>query len=315
MTVSRETIRAFFQSDRGLLLASITVALVFWLLNKMSQPYDSDVNVKVSYALPETKAFSVAPPTKLEAFVNATGWDLMYQHFIGQAVSIELKLNEQSIQNYTSGQFSALIQGQLPSHFRVKGVNQDIVSLNLEENISKTIPVVLNSDISFSPPYQMTDSIQFEPRSIQIYGPKSLLDPIQQIETKKLTLSGLECIEKTDSVDLLTFKNKLIRGESSTKIKVHLSADKFTEKKIVIPIQVKNAQDSIRVFPDKVQVSFLAGFQKFETTTRKDFQISVDLSNIKNQEQNILPLQLDSFPAHIKNISYSPKAVEYFLIK
>ncbi len=315
MTETRTTLKAFFQSDRGLLLASIGVALIFWLLNKMSQSYDSDINVRVSYTVPDTKAFSLAPPAKLKAFVNSTGWDLMYQHFIGTPIAINLELNEQSIQNYTSGQFSSLIQSQLPSHFKVNGVDQDIVSLNLEDNLQKEVPIILKSEISFNPPYQMTDSVRYEPKEITLYGPKSLLEPIQQIETKLLQLSNLECTERVDSISLLPFKNPLIKGEEKQQIKVYLQADKFTEKKIVIPIIIKNAKDSIRVFPDKVQVSFLTGFQNFESTTRKDFQISVDLSNIGNQEQNFIPLQLDSFPPHIKNISYHPKAIEYFLIK
>lgn len=313
--MTREKLSAFFQSDRGLLLASIGVALVFWLLNKMSQSYDSDVNVGVHYTLPDAKAFSIVPPTKLKAFVTSTGWDLTYQHFIGNALNIDLELNEQSVQNYTSGQFSALIQGQLPSHYKVTGVNQDIISLRLEDKTSKIIPIILNQDISFNVPYQLTDSIRFEPQSVEIFGPKSLIDQLSHIESQLLQLKGLECTERQDSIQLVSFKESLLTGEESLFVKVFIQADKFTEKKIVIPIQIKNAQDSIRVFPDKVQISFLTGFQKFESINRNDFQISVDLANIGNQEQNVLPLQLDSFPKHIKNISYSPKAVEYFLVK
>ena len=56
---TKDDIRTFFNSDRAILMSCIGIALVFWLLVKLSQSYKTTEDYEISYTLPEGKTFVV----------------------------------------------------------------------------------------------------------------------------------------------------------------------------------------------------------------------------------------------------------------
>ena len=69
----------------------IGIALVFWLLVKLSGEYFLEKQVNISYQLPQDKAFSKKPPSDIVARVEGTGWDLLFSYFTSPEINLFYK--------------------------------------------------------------------------------------------------------------------------------------------------------------------------------------------------------------------------------
>jgi hypothetical protein len=69
------------REDRAILLICIGIALVFWLLVKLSQTYSTVRPVKFEFQIPENETLSNAPPEDMTVEIEGTGWDLMFDYF------------------------------------------------------------------------------------------------------------------------------------------------------------------------------------------------------------------------------------------
>ena len=90
--IDKEAIRAFFKTDRGILLISMGISLFFWLLVKLSQNYKTQREVLINYNLPEDMAFLVIPPEKINVTLDGRGWDLMYDYLSNRIRTVDFDL-------------------------------------------------------------------------------------------------------------------------------------------------------------------------------------------------------------------------------
>ena len=190
----------------------------------------------------------------------------------------------------------------------------DYITVELGKQAHKKVPVILERQFSFAPEHQLQSPIIITPDSIIINGPSALLEDYTAWSTTLLSLSDLR---STVNRPLTLQPNDKPQISLSTSIvQVHIPIEQFTEKSIFLPVTVKNAPDSLRVFPNKIKTSFVVGLSRYDSITAKDFQLEVDLNSVPiNQTNNTAPISLTKQPTEIKNIRFSPKSVQFLFIK
>ena len=116
--------------------------------------------------------------------------------------------------------------------------------------------------------------------------------------------------------DWYTLASDVRQKRFGCQFKSNDKSEQFTEKSLFLPVTVKNAPDSLKIFPNKVKTNFVIGLSQYDAISEKDFQLEVDLNGIPiNQANNTAPISLIKQPAEVKNIRFSPKSVQFLFVK
>jgi len=304
--------KSFFQSDRPILFVCIGIALIFWILIKLSQNYRTKQEFALNYNLPEGKTFTDQPPQSIVATLDGQGWDLMSNYFNGDERKLLLNLNNSSQQTYNSSQ---LVSKLTPNNkdIVINGINIDLLMLNVEEEISKKVPVVLNSEFEFNSQYQLKQAVQLTPDSVEIKGPTSVVGAIEQWKTELWALKNINA-DQEKRLGVMKPENILTKV-APLQIEAKLSAEQLTEKSLFVPIFIKNAPDSLKIFPENIKLSCIVGLGRYNDISPNSFTLEVDLNGIAlNASNNTLPILLTRQPDFVKGVTMSYQSVEFFFV-
>lgn len=302
--------------DRKILGICMGIALVFWLLVKLSGTYRSEKTVELYFSLPEGKVFSALPPKDITATIEGTGWELLFDFLRSSQVSLSYDLRGVKDRFVLSrGQLRSEILSRLGSgSMSIVELNYDDIVLLLEEKSSKRVPVGFRHRFSFVPGYQLQRNPEISPDSVTLTGPESQLAGVGEWPTDSVVLEQLKkTVDQT--VDLRPPpKGVYINAD---KVKVKVSVEQLSEKTFWVPVTVLHDADSVRVFPKNIQLTCTLGLSRYDSTTAGDFEITADLRGaaLQKDRRNTALLQLTRRPDHADNIRFSPKSVEFFLIR
>lgn len=312
--LTKADLERFYNSDRAILISCIFIALVFWLLVKMSQPFPTTIDYDINYKLPNGKSFVTSPPSNVRATVNGSGWDLISSGFRNRENTIQFELSEMASQSIERNTVIDKIEQTLPNDIVIQDINTDYIFIQMEEESEKKVPIKLTNNIRLSSQFQLADSIVLIPDSIILTGPFTEVAEIEFWETKPLEL---EEIKKSQEIrlDLKTPQNKEIHL-SQDKVMVQVPVEQFTEKSLFVPIQVRNGPDSLKIFPEMVKLSCVVGLSKFNMVNKSSFTLVADLKGIPlNTKKNTVPVKLLQQPDFARSVNYQPKSVEFFFVE
>jgi YbbR domain-containing protein len=311
---SKVTIQKFFDSDRAILMACIFIALIFWVLVKLSQTFNTTVDFQIKYKLPVGKSFVLSPPTSAKATLKGTGWDLISYQFQKEVSSILFELNDVSSQAINGGLIIDKFQQTIPPDIEVSDVNMDFIFVQIENESKIKVPIKLIQNITLASQTQLADSIKIVPDSVTLTGPSSEVQSLKYWETEMLEIIDLSKNE-TIEVSLKEPINKEIYL-SDDKIKVSIEVEQFTQKSFFLPITIKNAPDSLKTFPERAKLSCLVGLSKFNEINRSSFELVADLQGIPlNTEKNTIPVLLTKQPDFVRGVNFQPRSVEFFFVE
>ena len=95
-----------------------------------------------------------------------------------------------------------------------------------------------------------------------------------------------------------------------------VEVEQFTEKSLFIKVDVKNAPDSLKIFPERIRLTCVLGLSRYNEIAPEDFALEVDLKNIPlNTVNNTIPILVTKQPNYIDNIKLSDRSVEFFFVK
>lgn len=305
------------KEDRAILLICIGIALVFWLLVKLSQRYTTSRQVAFDFEIPEGKALADAPPGDMRVEIEGTGWDLLFDYFSNPAIELHYDLSQTDDLLLNRSQLRSEILGQLSSNdIKISEINYESIDLELEEKITKTVPIRLEHKLSFDAEYHLLDSIELEPDSVTVTGPVSEIEQIQKWRTDSLIIENLES-SVTREVSLKSPPQ--VVSLSTQNVEVRIPVEQFTEKSLFVELKVENVPeqiDSIRFFPQRVRVACVVGLSQYNEVTEDDFHLVADLKGASLEEgRNRVTIQLTDRPDFVKNVSFSPKTAEFFIVK
>lgn len=309
------------KSDRRIFVfvVCLLIATGLWFLNALSKDYTETVAYPVRFVNPPDELFLTSnPPSKLEFEVDAYGFSLLRHKLSLSSTPIVLDLSsiceeQGGSKNIITIQTQTLIQrisDQVSSEITINSISPQVLTFIFDSLAFKNVPVKVNINTEFKPQFYQHGEITTQPDSVKITGPASILDTIEALETDNLEIKNIDTnIEKT--VKILHPKNTNIQEK---KVKIKIPVERFTEKDINLPIQVKNKPEglNIKLFPAQVKVSFLVGLSEYENITAADFKAFVDYNKADNSKET-LEIIIESEPPFIQIQNVSPQAVEFLV--
>ncbi|MCB0564252.1 MAG: YbbR-like domain-containing protein [Phaeodactylibacter sp.] len=302
------------KEDRATLLACIGIAFVFWLLIKLSQTYRAEKQVFFHFEIPSGKALATLAPDDMAVELEGTGWDLLFEFFTNRSVRLSYDMSGIEALHLNRAQLrSDILQNLHSNSITILEINPESLNLALEAKLSKPVPIIVRDSLSFAPEHHLKSPASVTPDSVVVVGPASLVSSISQWNTDSLRLSNLK-YTVTQMVKLEKPARELTL--SVNQVEAQIEVEPYTEKTMYVPLVIKNAPDSLRIFPDKITISCKLGLSKYDAVSFRDFTVEADFKGISlNAPNNSVPIVVTQKPDFVETLQYTPKSVKFFIVE
>ena len=302
------------KEDRATLLACIGIAFVFWLLIKLSQTYRAEKQVFFHFEIPSGKALATLAPDDMAVELEGTGWDLLFEFFTNRSVRLSDDMSGIEALHLNRAQLrSDILQNLHSNSITILEINPESLNLALEAKLSKPVPIIVRDSLSFAPEHHLKSPASVTPDSVVVVGPASLVSSISQWNTDSLRLSNLK-YTVTQMVKLEKPARELTL--SVNQVEAQIEVEPYTEKTMYVPLVIKNAPDSLRIFPDKITISCKLGLSKYDAVSFRDFTVEADFKGISlNAPNNSVPIVVTQKPDFVETLQYTPKSVKFFIVE
>ena len=308
------TLRLFLQSDRSILGFCIFLAFIFWLITKLSYVYQDVAIVQLKYEMPPDKAFTYPPVQQLEVTVRGTGWELLRLTFGNKDRILTVPVAQNDTRVVSTGSWNSRISRVL-SKVSPISVQPETIRLQTEPVAQKTVPIVLDQQVKLAPLHQFVDdTIQIEPKTVEITGPASVVRDIQFWKTAVLFPS--KPVDKDLHIALPLASHPTSNLQFSVeKVQCTAVVEELTEKRIEVPVEIINAPEDLIIvlLPKTVEVVSSVGLSDYDRLSSEDFKAIVDFSSIDVAQQRTIRVQLQFKPDFVKFSQYSPKKLDYII--
>ncbi len=168
----------------------------------------------------------------------------------------------------------------------------DIIEINLDNKITREIPIKLNQSVQVQPGYLLIGKLQASPEKVEVAGPQSLVNDLSLIETKMIRLREInsdiyyEAELVNPQVDFLTL--------SPEKITISGEVQSIGERTIYdIPVEIKNppANQTLRVTPETVALRVIGANRLISELSPEEIEVSIDYA------AQWIPNKLDYVPS------------------
>lgn len=150
------------------------------------------------------------------------------------------------------------------------------VHISLDEYLVKTVPIIPDMVVNTVSGYVQVDEIHLSPSTIDIAGPKELMQSIQSVYTVRDTINNASTpIEKTISIE----KERKIIEYSLDEVQIEIDVQAISERIITeVPIKIVSVNPRYRVFvnPRTVSLTLIGGVNRISEIYPEDIFIYVD---------------------------------------
>jgi hypothetical protein len=289
----------------------------------MTDEYVSDIRMPVNFTnIPADKQLNNSGD-RLTVKLRANGGDLFSAKYISGGGKIHINLSQVDIKKsrYFDKYYllTTRLLPQITERFDFDhdliSISPDTIFLELEDIISRKLPVVPQLDIKCKEQYMLYDSIIVSPAAIMVSGPASLIDTLEFIETQLKVLSDLDKTTEINIPLVPVIMSKDIRY-SDTEVQLVIPIEQFTESSIDIPIQGSSTDSgisNIRTFPQTVQVVYQVALKDYELVKPEMFILSAVYDPEKDKEKTFLKIKTDKSPDFVRITRIQPDKVEYII--
>lgn len=293
----------------------LALSVLFWLFTKLSKTYTTTLGFAIEYHnLADNQLLYSNQPQTVFAESTATGFRLTKNLVAPPKIKINASSAYFNGTDFflTQNSLRRSIQSQISKQIQIQQVLLDTLYLQLGIASQKKLPVKYTSKLTFSNGYDLVKPYSLTPDSILVSGPKALLDTLSFVDTHPISLKK---IEASFTEDLgIEFGHSSLKSSTSS-IRIHAEVDRFTEKLLIIPIQISNlpADTKVKLFPPTVSIKFNASFSMIKDIEPSDFLITCDFNQIGTHPK--LPLIIQDQPNGISRLVLSDNSVDYLVKK
>lgn len=295
-------------------------AFLILLFNKLSKEYTNTLAFKIQKLNVPEEDVILNDTLSLEITLKTHGFKWLKYYFSNPKINVDFKKDVYRKDSVFVWHKSArfLQNTQFSNQVDVIGISPDTLYFQYDENMVKKVPVVLKSDIKYSPGYDLASDFKLKPDSVTVIGPEIKVSKIHYIETESLALKDVRAdVIKTVKLKLPQ-RNQKHQDLKFSAVQTNLNAkvDKFTEGILKIPVQLVNVPENVtlKFFPKEVNVTYYVSLSDFNTITAKDFNVVCDFSKTVNNQFFLVP-ELAAYPKQVKNVKINQKRIEFIITK
>ncbi|MFN0274985.1 MAG: hypothetical protein ACKVPJ_04515 [Chitinophagales bacterium] len=281
----------------------LVLSALLWLFIAMNDEHLYKVPVNLRYNFIGNTINKNPLPTNAELHVTASGWKLIKALFIERTVTIEV--NKEQV--FIAEENISLLTRELPTGMQINSIEPDSIRFEIDEKLSKKVPVMFNSRIETEDSTFQVSKISLTPDSLVITGPKSSVEKYNSWQTE------------------LLFKKQVQESFIGTVALIQKVEENITLSAIAVQYQVKVDEYKERVFevepqstgpefekafelPGKILVKCLLPVVLSDSISANVFKVTIH----RSQGSDTLKYEVTDYPVQAKNIEIHPA---YILIR
>ncbi|HVV55354.1 MAG TPA: YbbR-like domain-containing protein [Mucilaginibacter sp.] len=305
----RRRVSAFF--------TCLVLAILAWIVTTLSNPVKFGVKVILNYRnIPQKRAFHPLQSDTITDTLLGTGWEMLFSKMNDENRHINIDLRSLDNKNYV------VLSSQLRQINERKDFDKQIVAFSPDtlffdftDRAIKKVPVSLVADIKYQHQFAQSGDVSIRPAQITVSGPEKTINDIKSWSTDSLLLDSVdETVRVTQSLQPPTEGNISIYPRS---VRITVPVDEYTEKAIEIPIKIINNYNyyNVKIFPQKVKVTFTTSLSRYPEMNEDFFEATVDLDLWRNHHYTTLPVELTRVPAYCRIVKIEPRNVDFIIRK
>lgn len=308
------------KNDNIIFIICLVIAFVFWGLIKLSKFYEVSYIFNIQYTnVPVDKRLTSMTDSTLQAEFRARGFFILRINLFEEMSQLPVDLENCTLEKSGTDYFvntSELLEviaskTNIPeSDIRI---DEAKIRFRLEDLFEKEVNVEANLNLSYKDQYDYYEKEIISPKSVKVFGPKSIIDTMNKVSTVNVMLQNIDKDLVLD-VGLLNPAPSLLNFDPN-KVELRLRTEKYTESNIEIPIDFSEVKENIQAFPSTVKVYFKIAQKDFNNIQAGQFAVQPVLHGVDLQKTDRLNLKLVSKPSFIRNEWIVPSSVEFLITR
>jgi hypothetical protein len=298
--------RSAFFRRRNLLAFAVCLAIssLLWLLMAFNNFYTSTIKVPIRYInIPEKNILTDKLPVEAEIDISGSGYHLLSYRFrpklaeiLVDGRNIGFKKQHGFISTFHAIDYFNRQHGDI----KALHINPDTIFFSFIDKGFKKVPVVVNSYLNFEKEFDLRDSLDIRPDSVEVSGSIEKLNKIERVETQPLIARNLN---KSGTYSLKIKAPDEQLSYAPAEIAVTVNVDRFTEARITLPVREPNGKTTD---PRIVTVVFQVAFSHYDKIKAADFEISTDSTLGSGGKRRLI---MKRTPYYAKKINILPTMV------
>src|SRR5690554_1076258 len=293
-------------------IASYIIALSMWFLVNLNGIFNITIKMPVEIgAIPSTKALTDDLPKFVEVNLTGTALPLISLYNNPPTVTIAVDAPNVNVFNQVRQRMNSV------QEVEVIKVEPLVIQVNLEDKITKKVPIHLPNKLSFESRFGLIGEPKLVPDSIEISGAASQINNIQKWVIKD-TLELANIRDDVNKIVLVNNENPLIETSLKTLI-YQANVSEFTESEISVLIKTRDLPrgESITYNPASIVIKYDVPLKQYAELSRlRPYEVYVSYSKIKEDRTGFVTpdIELVAPQYNLKLRSFQPKAVAYFSV-
>ena len=287
----------------------------FWLILTLNENYEKELKIPVRITnVPRNVMLTSPSVDTIRTIVRDKGWVLL-NYMYGEYhynVKIDFRSYDKSYGRgvVPNADLKRCIEQTLESSSTVTSVKPEKLEFFYNNGERKRVPVHWNGRVI---PEQLffISHVDYTPDSVDVFASREKLDSIRLVYTEPLNYVGFR--------DTLAVNCKLSHAADvkvvPERIRLVFHTDLLTEESIDVPIKCINLPEgkTLRTFPAKVPVNFVAGISQIRELTPDEFSVIADYLEIEQNNSDKCNIYLKNVPRGISRATLGIKQVDYLI--
>ena len=297
-------------------LVFLAISTVVWFFGRLSEVYQSEIQLNVSYVEVPNQLFpAITNPKTIRVKVKAKGFALMRAQLNKYQVAISMSSLDSNNGIYRMSTESLInqVKSQLPINLEFLSIDIGDVSISMFELTSKKVAVKPRLQIQLMSEY-IIDNMVVTPDSVTISGSEAALAQYCAVPTELKQLKKVnDDFNQQLQLELPEAGSNLKLSHQS--VQVQYEVERYIDRSFDLEIQQLNTTDSIllKTFPSRVKVIAYALVKDLKEIRAEDFNVYVNAASALSNTSELLELQLKIDNPKVLSAYLMEKKVEYIV--
>jgi hypothetical protein len=289
----------------------ILFSIVLWGSVSLSGEFITTINIPIQLVdLPNNYTTGYISNKDVYLRVKSKGWEIA-KILLGTKNKFDVSMHRKMGRRVIDLKNEIQNNGWLTSSAQVLEIVPSQVECDVDKIISKNVAVACNMDIKYKDGYGLASDIVLSPSIIKIYGPYSILQNIDTVETEYMEL--LDIYEPAD----MEIKLKEMEGirYSSNTCNIQIDVQKIVDRSFEdLVVEVRNVPTSkeLILYPSKVSVVLKGGINNLGRMTNDSIKAYVDFWTVMRNEGEPIEPTIE-YPSYSSLVDIKPKKLEYVI--
>lgn len=278
------------------------------------KPYSAKVVLDFNNT-PQRRAFHPLQSDTITVTVNGTGWDALFSRMGGgKPINVDLHTLENKSFLVLSAQKDQ-INNRRESDKQIISFMPDTLYFDFSNRKVKRIPVNLITSIKYRHQFFQSGNLTLNPAYVIINGPSNLIDGINSWNSDTLKMDSVD-----ENINTHVNLQPVKEGNLSIypkNIQANIPVDEFTEKELQIPVKLINnrGDDDVKIFPQKVKITFMISLSRFAEVDEDMFEATADLDLWRKNGYKTLPVKVSKAPDYCRIVKVDPGNIDFIIKK